>query len=364
MSGYIWFSFGSDTTGPKLAKALGFSSGKKTPNPQDYDVVIGWGCKAGEKYSAAQFQQGVEAGQLRVLNSPEAISGTKDKLQLLARLREFKVSAPGFVPQGNLPANQFLASVLVQLNGGGIDFPLVLLHHLHKGDPTFFHTREELSQNFVAAVREGQHYVRSLCPGDEYRIHVLRDMAILAQRKTPAKDQKAALISSLKGSLLKRAEKAGMGLTADRKAGIDFAVQELAPEILRGPSQLLRSVDRGWSLEDCDLRKVPEHAVIQAIGALDAAGLDLGAVSLTVDGKVARVTNVTSSPALSDEHVPIYAAAISDFCKAKPSSKKNAAAKKGEEEDAPPELLALLSRTVKSLGRKKAEALLRSLSGE
>ncbi|MCI0565268.1 MAG: hypothetical protein MN733_42930, partial [Nitrososphaera sp.] len=105
---------------------------------------------------------------------------------------------------------------------------------------------------------------------------------------------------------------------------------------------------------------VPEHAVMEAITALDAAGLDLGAVSLTIDGKVARVTNITSAPGLADEHLSIYAAALREFCTAKtPKGKREAAAK--NEESVPPELLARLSRKVRGLSKAQIEEMLKTL---
>lgn len=362
MSGFVWYSFGSDSTGPKLAKALGFGSGKKTPRPQDHSIIIGWGCKAGEKYDPIQFQQAISSGALRVLNTPDALANVRNKRQMLALLQSRKVSVPGMVAPGAVTGNVFGQQVRAALESGVLAFPLVGMRESHKGEPSFFYTEGELGQGIdrMLAEGDGPFYMRSLCPGEEYRVHVFRDMAILAQVKTPAKDPEAALIEDLKEKLYKRAEKAGLGAAPGQKLGMDFAIKELAPEILRGPSQLLRSVSKGWTLQDCDLNKVPEHAVMEAITALDAAGLDLGAVSLTVDGKVARVTNITSAPGLSDEHLAIYVAALRDFCTAKaPKGRKEAAAK--GEESAPAELLALLSRKVRGLSKAEVEAMLKTL---
>lgn len=367
MNGYVWYSFGSDTTGPKLAEALGFKSGKKTPDLLGLEVVLGWGCKPGEKYNPELFKQRVQSGALRILNTPEAVEANRDKLASLCLMQEKKVSTPGLVRLDKKDPAICLMAIDMGLKNGVLAFPIVGMSSTHRGEPFFCHTREDVAAAVAAIVKEkGAFYFRSLCAGTEYRIHVLRDTAILAQIKAPAKNPLDATVKSMLDDLrrgLECEEKISFPIPDQRAQ--EWIVRMFAPEMLRGPSQLLRSINRGWSLEDCPLSTVPANVVAEAIKALDASGLDLGVVSLVLDEKIARVTNITTAPALSDKHLSAYVAAIKDFAAAvkKPAKAKEAAAK-SEVDTAPQELIARLTTAIRGLSRKKAEAVLSVLDTE
>jgi len=238
---------------------------------------------------------------------------------------------------------------------------------VHKGEPFFCHTREDAAAAVAEIVKQpGTFYFRSLCAGIEYRIHVLRDQAILAQIKVLAKNPLEATVKSMLDDLkrgFEKEEKIGF-LIPDARAQ-EWIVKMFAPEMLRGPSQLLRSTNRGWSLEDCPLASIPGFITQEAVKAIDASGLDLGVVSLVIDEKVARVTNITTAPALSEKHLAAYASAIKDFAAAvkKPAKAKTAAAP-AEIDQAPQELITRLSAAIRGLSRKKAEAVLSVLGKE
>lgn len=365
MNGYVWYSFGSDTTGPKLAEALGFKFGKKTPDLAGLEVVVGWGCKPGEKYNPELFKQRIQAGDLRVLNTPEAVDANRDKLALLLRLQEKKVATPGLVSLDKKDPAVCLMALDLALKNGVLSYPIVGMSNTHKGEPYFCHTREDVAAAVASIVKEkGIFYFRSLCAGTEYRIHVLRDTAILAQIKASAKNPLDATVKSMMDDLkhsFEREEKLPFPIPDVRAQ--EWIIKQFAPEMLRGPSQLLKSVSRGWSLEDCPLSTVPKFVIEEAIKAVDAANLDLGVVSLTIDEKVARVTNVTTAPALTEKHLPIYVAAIKDFAMAK-KAKAKAPAAKAEVDTAPQELIARLTNKIRGLSRKKAEAVLSVLDTE
>jgi hypothetical protein len=367
MNGYVWYSFGSDTTGPKLAEALGFKSGKKTPDVSRFEVVLGWGCKLGEKYDAELFKQRIQSGALRVLNTPETVEANRDKLAMLLRLQAKKVSTPGLVSLDKKDPAMCVMSLDLALKNGVLAYPIVGMSSIHKGEPFFCHTREDVVMAVVEIVKQtGAFYFRSLCAGTEYRIHVLRDQAILAQIKAPAKNPLEATVKSMLDDLkhgFEKEEKIGFPVPDARAQ--EWIVKMFAPEMLRGPSQLLRSTNRGWSLEDCPLSTVPAFVVTEAIKAIDASGLDMGVVSLVIDEKVARVTNITTSPALSDKHLAAYVSAIKDFAAAvkKPAKAKTASAP-SEIDQAPQELITRLNAAIRGLSRKKAEAVLSVLGEE
>ena len=83
--------------------------------------------------------------------------------------------------------------------------------------------------------------------------------------------------------------------------------------MLNAASHLQRSVKRGWTYNDVGVDQVPASAISLAMSSMEAARLDLGAVSVVVDGKIARVTNIQTGPALSNDQLELYVAAIQDF---------------------------------------------------
>lgn len=357
MKGYIWYSAGSDVTGPALAKALGFESGSKTPDFTKFDVVLGWGAKAGTKYNAATMEGLVEQRKLRILNAVEAVDQNRDKAASLTLLQAAGISIPGFlIREGS--AAEFTKELLKALKDGKLDFPIVGTTRTNKGTPVFCHTPEDMIEALKGPKAESIEYFRSFCPGTEYRIHVLRDEVLFAQMKVPAKDPKKALADELKQTLKKRLEKKG-DPTALHAGTLDWAVDELVPELLQGPAQMLRSLGRGWSLET--VKEVPAKASAMAIRALDTLGLDLGAVSVEVDGETARVTTVATAPNLEDSQMKIYVSALRKFCSSKSEAEKKIPDLEADE--ATPELLATLTRQLKGANKSKLEAISALLKG-
>ena len=60
LEGYVWYSAGSNESGPLLAERLGFRSGNKTPIFERFNIVVGWGCKPGTKYASGKLAKLVE----------------------------------------------------------------------------------------------------------------------------------------------------------------------------------------------------------------------------------------------------------------------------------------------------------------
>ncbi len=364
MSGHIWYSYGSDTTGPKLAKALGFQCGKKRPNFGDYDVVIGFGCKPKDLVGTIPA---VVGGGLRVINHPDTVEQNRNKAATLCALGNAGISVPGMVPRNGVGPKEFFEQVKAGLEGGVLDFPIIGMHSHHRGQAHFCYTLEDVQ---AACATNGSRkkdadkidYFRSFCPGTEFRIHVLRDMAICAQMKTLASDPEKQTFESLKSTLSKRAKKEDKGLTLNRTE-VDWVLHQMAEELLRGPSQLLRSIGRGWLLEDVNLNEVPVAVVTEAINALEAGGLDLGAVSVTFDETNARVTGITSAPAIEGDSMGAYVGAIQEFMKDGAKTKKKAAKKK-KKEGASPELIARVTRKLRGVDAAKVEEMLESLNEE
>jgi len=132
---------------------------------------------------------------------------------------------------------------------------------------------------------------------------------------------------------------------------------------MRGPSHLQKSVQHGWELVPTDLDSVPASIIGAAMSALDAAGLDMGAVSVVQEDQSAVVTNIISAPGLDDAQALFYVEAIKDFSKSDSVEKKEKVAGVADVDDASTEIIARLPRKVRlgKLSQKKAEEMLKAL---
>ena len=364
MSGYLWYSFGSDVSGPKLAEALEFTPGKKTPNFNNHDVVLGWGCKPGTKYDREALARLVEKRGVRILNHPDQIVANRNKLVGLERLKAAGVMVPGFVNIDGRSRSGAAGIVCQALKDGEIDFPILGLRHTHKDGVAFCYTAEDVIKCIPEGSKGGRgRYFRSFCPGTEYRLHTFRDRVIDAEVKVLADDPLTACATSLRRKLEKKAKAQEVQLAASPEE-IRWMIEALSGDLLTGPSHIQRSVNHGWAYQPFPVVDVTGPMAQTAMAALEALQLDLGAVTIVVDEDFCTVTGVTTAPSLTDERAEIYASEIRDFCKAvkAPEKKDKAAKEKGaDDEQAPKELVARLRKQLSKLSRKKAEKVLKSL---
>ncbi len=363
--GCIWYSFGSDKTGPALADALGFQASRKTPPFADYKVVVGWGCKPGKRYSREALSSVVREGKTRVLNHPEMVDRNRNKLDTLRRLESAEVAVPGFLefdPKGPKRCSSTL--IPDKLERGQLAFPLVLLNEFNKGEPTFCYTIEDVKVALKDNTRKKHpySYVRSYDHGDEYRIHVFRDTVLFAQKKNLDEDPIAAITASLEEKYTKKMRKAGESITAQTSGLVRDVCNMLASEILASTHQLKKSVKMGWKLMDWNLDLVPPGVLGIAVAALDAIHLDMGAVNVSHADGIPRVLSATTAPSLTAEQMAQYVVEIESFT----NTEGTARTKKPEltprkERRASPELVAKLYRKLKGLSAEKVEEVLGSI---
>lgn len=363
--GCVWYSFGSDKTGPALAEALGFQASRKTPPFGDYKVVVGWGCKPGKNYSGETLSGLIREGKTRILNHPEMVDRNRNKLATLRYLESAGVAVPGFLEfEPHRPKVCSKTLIPDKLEGGQLSFPLILLNEFNKGEPTFCYTIEDVEAALQGNTRKKHpyNYVRSYDPGDEYRIHVFRDTVLFAQKKNLDEDPIAAITASLEKKYVKKMEKAGESITQQSCSLVRNVCRMLASEILASTHQLKKSVKMGWKLIDWELDLVPPAVMGIAVEALDAIHLDMGAVSVSnVDG-TPRVLSATTAPALTPEQMAQYVVEVESFT----NTEGKARAKKPEltprrERRASPELVAKLYRKLKGLSAEKVEEVLGSM---
>ncbi|KKN37508.1 hypothetical protein LCGC14_0762800 [marine sediment metagenome] len=368
MSGFVWYSFGSDVTGKKLAEALGYASGKKGVDFSGHKILLGWGCKPSEKFNARKLAQLVAERKLRIINPPASITANRDKVAFLKEMEAHKLPIPGYVASKIGGTEALLERVVDGIKKGTIMFPLVGHSTFHKGDPFFCHTEEDVRSAIgcMAGDIRQAYYFRSFCPGTEYRIHIFRDEALAAQCKVLDKDPVKACSEDLMAKLKKKAAKEEQPIEIS-EGHLEWVVKQMAGELLNAASHLQRSVKRGWTYSNCPVDGVPDEAISVAMAAMEAARLDLGAVSVVVDGKTARVTNIQTAPALTNDQLGLYVAAIRDFAgsdvTAKPSKKaKSEKTASRKEESAGVELISRLMRKLgDGVSKKDAEEALKTL---
>lgn len=315
MGGVVHYSAGTEETGRALAGALSYGASKKAPPFADYDVYVGWGSRRPKGWDSTGVDRLVSSGKLRILNHLSAIFENRDKVSMLERLTKAGLGAPGLVVrQENQGASGFRDDVDQALANGVIAFPLLGLTRTNRGLPHFCFVEEDITRALVASINaDGTviDYFRSFAPGAEYRVHILRDSVILAQAKVQSTDPLKDCITDIKSRL-------GILREKERKIKLepleeDWIIRQIAPEMLQGPNHILRSLKRGWELRDVDVKGLPDEVVLLAINALEVCGLDLGAVSISFDGNRARVTNITTGPALEKQHIPLYVSSIESF---------------------------------------------------
>ncbi len=368
MSGFVWYSFGSDVTGKRLAKLLGYASGKKSVDFSAHKILLGWGCKPGEKFNAQRLSELVASRAIRIINPPAAVDANRDKVGFLKEMLAANIPTPGYVTSKVGGTEALLAGVRKGIKAGTIMFPLVGHTTTHKGDPFFCHTEEDVQVAIQLMLKRPRlaHYFRSFCPGTEYRVHIFRDEALAAQRKVLDKDPIKACSEDLMEKLKKKAAKEEQPIEIS-DSHLEWVVKQMAGELLSAASHLQRSVKRGWTYSNCPVDGGPDEAISVAMSAMEAARLDLGAVSVIVDGKTARVTNIQTAPALTDDQLGLYVAAIRDFAGSDVSAKPNRKAKSGKtaprgEEKAGVELISRLMRRLgDGISRKDAEEALKTL---
>jgi len=135
-------------------------------------------------------------------------------------------------------------------------------------------------------------------PHKEYRVHVMGGQVLFAQRKY------------FRNELFEK-------LT--ERFDLDSQLDKFTEE-----SQIIRNNDHGWGFHDMNsLENIPKAVLDASISAVDALGLDFGAVDVITDAQKengsrrAFVLEINTAPGLRDRNLEKYADGLSNLLKSK-----------------------------------------------
>ena len=309
---YIYYSGATDKTGGLLAEALQIKGGIKSPGTKQ-DIVIGWGAKTKEK---------VNLGKAKVINHPDAIRINRNKLKALELMQKAKVNVAPFASAEN---------VLAELNkkGTSLGLPLIGRTNYHQGGANFFTclTRTHVDETIGILnqqLKKKGYFQNYIDVKSEFRLHIVDGEVIYAQRKVPRKNMKEAHVTDQMDKIKRRAEK--KGTTLDEET-LKFAMEYQGGK-KAAPDLIIKSNTRGYKFSNVKLENVDKGLAKEAVKAVDALGLQFGAVDcvLDVDGK-AWIIEVNTGPGLEGTAFKNYVDAFSRMIQGilKPAPKTTAA---------------------------------------
>lgn len=279
---YIYYSGATDITGKKLQEALSITGGKT--KPINKKLVIGWGTKLDQDTA---FPPDVQ-----VLNHPNNIRANRNKFKALTAMGDAAVNVARFVS-----ADDVTASIGARK---GINLPLVGRTNFHQGGKGFWLC---ITKSMVDnAISEGAQYFQEFIDiKDEFRLHVFSGDLLYGQKKVKRTNMEEAFIEQYAEKIENIAGKNNKSLD---KETMSYTLGRLAKN-QSTPDMIIRSNTRGWKFSH--VTKVSNDLVNEAAKALEATGLDFGAVDCCIDtdGKV-WILEINSGPGLKETPFTAY----------------------------------------------------------
>jgi glutathione synthase/RimK-type ligase-like ATP-grasp enzyme len=292
---YIYYSGATDKTGGLLAEALEIEGGSKSPGTKK-KIVIGWGAKTKDK---------VNLGSATVINHPDKIRDNRNKFNAMQIMQKAKVNIAPFVPAEGVTA-------ALSNKKSDIALPLIARTNYHQGGANFFTclTKTHVDQTIAALSKLDkrgyfQNYIDVV---EEYRLHVVGDEVIYAQRKVPRDNMKQAYTEDQMDKIKRMAEKKGSKLDEET---LKFAMEYQGDKIA-SPDLIIKSNTRGYKFSSIKLENVDKALAAEAIKAVASLGLQFGAVDCVIDSdKKPWVIEVNTGPGLEGTAFKNYVAAFS-----------------------------------------------------
>ena len=299
----IWHQSMTDVTAGELAKALG----KKLPNDtveahptwrgRKYDVLIGWGQREPKDYAVGNTDT---TNCKLVLNRLANVRLAADKLRALEAMRNAGVRVPVFTPSG---------SVKTAISNGTLKYPLIGRTKNHQGGSGMWECKMMVEVNDALAAG-AEYFVQFVPNTDEYRIHVFNGEVLQVTKKTKQDNPASAFKAIKKEQFARDAAKEGLSLDTRTQ---DFVLNHLLKRDIRLPVQSERHNDRGWKFTLVGTNTVSQDLRTQAINAVNALGLNFGAVDCVV-GEDTRgyIIEVNTAPSLRETMLEKYVGAFVD----------------------------------------------------
>ena len=311
---YIYYSGATDKTGQLLADALKVQGGRVKPKTAQ-TVVIGWGAKT---------KEACNLGKATVINHPDAIRVNRNKFAALQLMQKAKVNVAPFA------AAETVMTELGKKKGQTVMLPLVGRTNYHQGGGNFFtcltqtHVKETIGILSNQLKKKGyfQNYIDI---ESEFRLHVVNGEVIYAQRKTVRNNMKEAHVSDQMDKIGRMAEKKGQKLDEDT---LKFALGYQGDKIA-GQDLIIKSNTRGYKFSNVALKNVNKDLATEAIKAVEALGLQFGAVDCALDvDKKAWIIEVNTGPGLEGTAFKNYVTAFTKMINSILSPPKATAQKK------------------------------------
>lgn len=313
---YIYYSGATDKTGVLLAEALSIKGGKSLPGGNQR-IVIGWGAKTKDK---------VNLGKAVVINHPDIIRTNRNKLTALQLMEKAKVNVAPFIPA------DAIVGELAKKKGAKVSLPLIARTNYHQGGANFFTCLTSTHVNEVIAILKNKlkkkgYFQDYIDVKEEFRLHIVDGNIIYAQRKVPRSNMKEAHVTDQMDKIKRMAEKKGVELD---EASLKFAMEYQGGK-KAAPDLIIKSNTRGYKFSSIKPANVNKALTSEAIKAVEAVGLQFGAVDCVVDtdGKP-WVIEVNTGPGLEGTSFKSYVAAFSNMINNIVNPPKATAAKKTE----------------------------------
>lgn len=262
MNAFLLYHPKTRPTGRALAKLIGIPFGRAVgPKYAKITDLIRWG-----------NPQDVYIPVERALNRSAAINSASNKYKSLEIMKGAGVSVPWFT-------RKFV-------NAEEMKWPILGRRDRHsKGTDIVIYDKDyEGDEDFGVGI---DYFIKYIEPHREYRIHVVGDKVLFAQKKYFREQLFQELMNQ--GGPLKAVE-------FDRR------------------KDYIRNNDHGWGFHDMeDINNVPECVLDEALGAVASLGLDFGAVDIItskekVDGRhKPYVLEVNTAPGLRERNLVKYA---------------------------------------------------------
>ena len=296
---YLYYSGATDKTGNLLVEALGIKGGSKSPGTKQ-KIVIGWGAKT---------KDNVNLGSAVTINHPDTIRNNRNKLTALELMLKASVNIAPFI------SAEKIAIELGKKKGAKISLPLIARTNYHQGGANFFTclTRTHVSEVVDILnnkLKKKGYFQDYIDVKDEYRLHIVDGKVIYAQHKVARSNMKEAHVTDQMDKIGRMAEKKGIKMD---DATLKFAMEYQGGKIA-SPDLIIKSNTRGYKFSNIKLDNVNKGLASESIKAVEALGLQFGAVDcvLDVDGSP-WVIEVNTGPGLEGTAFKNYVAAFTSM---------------------------------------------------